>query len=110
MPCRVQCFAEWFQDCRWYGCKCGCLDVEQPGLLLSRGWARAGTELLLQAEASGRLKEQHTFLYAMAADLRVLDIDKLLSQYKVRAAPCAASFAIRPKSKAHHRYPISWHA
>jgi hypothetical protein len=45
---------------------------------------------VLEAEASGRLKEQHTFLYAMAADLRVVDISKLLTEYKVRAPgfPC----------------------
>jgi hypothetical protein len=39
---------------------------------------------VLEAEASGRLKEQHTFLYASAADLRVVDISKLLMEYKVR--------------------------
>ena len=39
---------------------------------------------MLEAEASGRLKEQHTFLYAMAADLRVVDISNLLTEYKVR--------------------------
>ena len=43
---------------------------------------------MLEAEASGRLKEQHTFLYAMAADLRVVAVSKLLSQYKVKAAHC----------------------
>ena len=48
----------------------------------------AGTELVLEAEASGRLKEQHTFLYAMAGDLRVVDVSKLLSQYKVNTAVC----------------------
>ena len=50
--------------------------------------AHAGTELVLEAEMSGRLKEQHTFLYATAGDLRVIDVSKLLSQYKVHQATC----------------------
>ena len=89
MQCHDQCCAECSQPCQVYGCKSGC--GEWLVLLLSSKWACAGTELLLQAEASGRLKEQHTFLYAMAADLRVLDVDKLLSQYKVSTPPCAQS-------------------
>ena len=76
----------------------------------SSSWVCAGTELLLQAEASGRLKEQHTFLYAMAADLRVLDVDKLLSQYKVSTALSAALSVTRSRIKAHHRHITSWHA
>ena len=79
-------------------------------MLLSSNCACAGTELLLQAEASGRLKEQHTFLYALAADLRVLEVDKLLSQYKVSMALCAASFVTQSRGKAHNRHLASWHA
>ena len=84
--------------------------MAQPGLLLSSSRACAGTELLLQAEASGRLKEQHTFLYAMAADLRVLDVDKLLSHYKVSTAISAALSVTWSRKKAHHCHITSWQA
>lgn len=62
-----------------------CRKMSRP---LKSGGVCAGTELVLEAEASGRLIEQHTFLYAMAADLRVVDVSKLLSQYKVSRAVC----------------------
>lgn len=44
---------------------------------------RAGVGLVLAAEAAGRLREQHRFLYAAAEDLRVADVPALLAGYKV---------------------------
>ena len=43
---------------------------------------RAGVPLVLAAEASGRLRAQHRFLYAAAGDLRVADVSALLVEYK----------------------------
>jgi hypothetical protein len=45
---------------------------------------RAGVTLVLEAEANGRLKQQHKFLYAAAGDLTITDVKELLSCYKVR--------------------------
>jgi hypothetical protein len=44
---------------------------------------RAGVSLVLEAEAAGRLKRDHRFLYAVAEDLLITDVAELLSFYKV---------------------------
>lgn len=44
---------------------------------------RAGVSLVLEAEAAGRLKRDHRFLYAVAEDLLITDVAELLSSYKV---------------------------
>jgi hypothetical protein len=45
---------------------------------------KAGVALVLAAEASGRLRQQHRFLYAAAGDLHVADVSTLLAEYKAR--------------------------
>lgn len=43
---------------------------------------QAGAQLMLDAEASGDLQSRHPFAYALAADLRVADVEALLAAYK----------------------------
>lgn len=72
---------------------------------------RAGVGLVLAAEAAGRLREQHRFLYAAAEDLRVADVPLLLSGYKVRVSawPSSAWDALRDAAVQSDQYATSVH-
>ena len=43
---------------------------------------QAGVQHVVDAEAAGQLQSRHPYIYASAADLRVADVEALLTAYK----------------------------
>lgn len=57
--------------------------AEQPGAVPSIAELEAaGVQHVVAAEAQGSLQECHPYIYAAAEDLRVADVELLLSAYK----------------------------